>query len=65
MQDFNFGKINLVKDWIREISESNNLPQSVIEHVGGKMFISGSYRTGVHRKDTNIDALCVAPRHVD
>ena len=29
------------------------------------MFISGSYRTGVYRKDTNIDALCVTPTHVD
>ena len=43
MQDFNFGKINLVKDWIREIGESNNLPQSLIEHADGKMFTSGSY----------------------
>ena len=50
MQDFNFGKINLVKDWIREISESNNLPQSLIEHADGKMFTSGSYRLGVHTK---------------
>ena len=50
VQDFNFGKINLVKDWIWEISESKNLPQSVIEHADGKMFMPGSYRLGVYTK---------------
>ncbi|KAE8586372.1 hypothetical protein XENTR_v10021648 [Xenopus tropicalis] len=60
------GKLNnLVKEWIREISELKNLPQSVIENVGGKIFTFGSYRLGVHTKGADIDALCVAPRHVD
>ena len=53
------GKLNnLVKEWIREISESKNLPQSVIENVGGETFTSGPYRLGVHTKPANIDA-CV------
>ncbi|KAB0361078.1 hypothetical protein FD754_005234, partial [Muntiacus muntjak] len=60
------GKLNnLVKEWIREISESKNLPPSVIENVGGKSFTFGSYRLGVYTKDADIDAFCVAPRHVD
>ncbi|MEE6494467.1 hypothetical protein FKM82_017146, partial [Ascaphus truei] len=60
------GKLNnLVKEWIREISEIKNLPQAVIENVGGKIFTFGSYRLGVHTKGADIDALCVAPRHVD
>ena len=50
MQDFNFGKINLVKDWIREIGESKNRPQSVTEHADGEMFTSGYYRFGAHTK---------------
>ena len=55
------GKLNnLVKEWIREISESKNLPQSVIENVGGKIFTFGSYRLGVHTKGADIDALCVS-----
>lgn len=60
------GKLNmLVKDWIREISDSKNLPSSLIENVGGKIFTFGSYRLGVHTKGADIDALCVAPRHVE
>uniref|UniRef100_A0A8C9B083 Poly(A) polymerase n=1 Tax=Prolemur simus TaxID=1328070 RepID=A0A8C9B083_PROSS len=48
------GKLNnLVKEWIREISESKNLPQSVIENVGGKIFTFGSYRLGFFIKHYN------------
>ncbi|KAB1266833.1 Poly polymerase gamma [Camelus dromedarius] len=60
------GKLNnLVKEWISEVSESKNLPPSVVATVGGKIFTFGSYRLGVHTKGADIDALCVAPRHVE
>uniref|UniRef100_A0A4W4GTX4 polynucleotide adenylyltransferase n=1 Tax=Electrophorus electricus TaxID=8005 RepID=A0A4W4GTX4_ELEEL len=60
------GKLNsFVKNWIAEISESKNLPPSAIANVGGKIFTFGSYRLGVHTKGADIDALCVAPRHVE
>uniref|UniRef100_A0A3B3RFR8 polynucleotide adenylyltransferase n=1 Tax=Paramormyrops kingsleyae TaxID=1676925 RepID=A0A3B3RFR8_9TELE len=59
-------KLNsLVKEWIKEISESKNLPPSAVANVGGKIFTFGSYRLGVHTKGADIDALCVAPRHVE
>uniref|UniRef100_A0A3P8ULG5 polynucleotide adenylyltransferase n=1 Tax=Cynoglossus semilaevis TaxID=244447 RepID=A0A3P8ULG5_CYNSE len=60
------GKLNnFVKEWIAEISELKNLPPSAISCVGGKIFTFGSYRLGVHTKGADIDALCVAPRHVE
>ncbi|XP_057198629.1 poly(A) polymerase gamma isoform X2 [Triplophysa rosa] len=60
------GKLNsFVKEWIAEISETKNLPQSAVANVGGKIFTFGSYRLGVHTKGADIDALCVAPRHVE
>uniref|UniRef100_A0A8C0WU58 Poly(A) polymerase nucleotidyltransferase domain-containing protein n=1 Tax=Castor canadensis TaxID=51338 RepID=A0A8C0WU58_CASCN len=63
----NTQRINIpMKKWVHELSnDAVNLPQSVIENVGGKLFTYGSYRLGVHTKGADIDALCVAPRHVD
>ncbi|KAI5705570.1 poly(A) polymerase type 3 [Diaphorina citri] len=56
---------NLVKEWIKEVSIAKNIPPTVAEKVGGKIYTFGSYRLGVHHKGADIDALCVAPRHVD
>lgn len=59
-------KLNsLVKEWIRESSINRNMPSNVADQVGGKIYTFGSYRLGVHHKGADIDALCVAPRHVD
>ena len=58
-------KLNtLIKDWIKEISIEKNMPVEVAETVGGHVYTFGSYRLGVHNKGADIDALCVAPRHV-
>ncbi|NXN47107.1 PAPOG polymerase, partial [Rhinoptilus africanus] len=56
---------NLVKEWISELGESKNLPPSAAANVGGKIFTFGSYKLGVHTKGADIDAVCVAPRHVE
>ncbi|NWW47873.1 PAPOG polymerase, partial [Pedionomus torquatus] len=56
---------NLVKEWISELGESKNLSPSAAANVGGKIFTFGSYRLGVHTKGADIDAVCVAPRHVE
>ena len=59
-------KVNeLAKQWIKDVTIKKNQPLSVAEHVGGKIYTFGSYRLGVHNKGADIDALCVAPRHVD
>ncbi|GFQ91216.1 poly(A) polymerase alpha [Trichonephila clavata] len=57
--------IQLFKQWIREISIKKNMPPNVAETVSGKMYTFGSYRLGVHTKGSDIDILCVAPRHVE
>lgn len=41
------------------------MPESIANTVGGKIYTFGSYRLGVHHKGADIDALCVAPRHID
>ncbi|ELU07731.1 hypothetical protein CAPTEDRAFT_223399 [Capitella teleta] len=58
-------KVNiLVKAWIRDVSLSKSMPESLIEVVGGGVYTFGSYRLGVNTKGADIDTLCVAPRHV-
>ncbi len=59
-------KLNeIVIDWIKEVGEKVGKTKEFIEQSSGKIFTFGSYRFGVHSKSTDIDALCVAPRHVD
>ncbi|KAL7295550.1 hypothetical protein TKK_0011191 [Trichogramma kaykai] len=58
-------KLNtLVRKWIRDTSIGRNMPANVADQVGGKIYTFGSYRLGVHDKGADIDALCVAPRHI-
>ncbi|XP_077302896.1 poly(A) polymerase hiiragi [Arctopsyche grandis] len=60
------GKLHsLVRRWIRDLSVQRNMPPSVADTVGGNIYTFGSYRLGVHHKCADIDALCVAPRHVN
>ncbi|XP_022088620.1 poly(A) polymerase beta-like isoform X2 [Acanthaster planci] len=55
----------IVKDWVREMSLKRNIPSTIADTVGGKIYTFGSYRLGVHTKGADIDTLCVVPRHVD
>jgi len=57
------GKI--VKDWIKECGRVDGKDEDTINNSGGKIFEFGSYRLGVHSPGTDIDALVVAPRHID
>ncbi|XP_053620542.1 poly(A) polymerase type 3 isoform X2 [Plodia interpunctella] len=55
----------LVRQWIRDESLRKNMPPSVADTVGGNIYTFGSYRLGVHHRGADIDALCVAPRHIE
>ncbi|XP_071522219.1 poly(A) polymerase type 3 isoform X3 [Panulirus ornatus] len=61
------GKLNnLVTQWIRDVSINvKNMPPQIADTVGGKICTFGSYRLGVAGRDADIDALCVAPRHIE
>ncbi|XP_037945041.1 poly(A) polymerase type 3-like [Teleopsis dalmanni] len=59
-------KLNtLVKQWVKDVSVSKNMPEVAAEKLGGKIYTFGSYRLGVHHKGADIDALCVAPRNIE
>jgi poly(A) polymerase len=54
----------LVKKFVKEISLKNGLSESAANSAGGKIFTFGSYRLGVHGPGSDIDTLCVVPKHV-
>ena len=55
----------LAREWIKDVALQKKMPLSAANRVGGKIYPFGSYRLGVHSKGADIDALCIAPRHVD
>ncbi|XP_028417685.1 poly(A) polymerase type 3-like isoform X2 [Dendronephthya gigantea] len=59
-------KLNtIVKEWIKQLSLEKNIPENLIDQVGGKIFTFGSFRLGVHTQGADIDTLLVAPRHIN
>ena len=56
---------DIIIEWIKECGRVDGKEQDIIDNSGGKLFDFGSYRLNVHSKSTDIDALVVAPRHID
>lgn len=54
----------LVKKFVHKISLARGLSESAAQAAGGKIYTFGSYRLGVHGPGTDIDTLCVVPKHV-
>ncbi|KAJ7194592.1 poly-A polymerase [Mycena pura] len=54
----------LVKGFVRTVSMARGLSEAAATAAGGKIFTFGSYRLGVHAPGSDIDALCVVPKHV-
>ena len=54
----------LVKKFVYEVSIAHGLSEATATAAGGKIFTFGSYRLGVHGPGTDIDTLCVVPKHV-
>ena len=54
----------LVKQFVKKVSMAHGLSESAAAAAGGKIFTFGSYRLGVHAPGSDIDTLCVVPKHV-
>ncbi|PPQ68594.1 hypothetical protein CVT26_003383 [Gymnopilus dilepis] len=54
----------LVKKFVKKVSLQRGLSESAATAAGGKIFTFGSYRLGVHGPGSDIDTLCVVPKHV-
>ncbi|KIY51688.1 Poly(A) polymerase [Fistulina hepatica ATCC 64428] len=54
----------LVKKFVRTVSLARGLSEAAANAAGGKIFTFGSYRLGVHGPGSDIDTLCVVPKHV-
>ncbi|KAJ7368681.1 Poly(A) polymerase central domain-containing protein [Mycena albidolilacea] len=55
---------SLVKKFVRNVAMSRGLSEAAATAAGGKIFMFGSYRLGVHGPGSDIDTLCVVPKHV-
>lgn len=53
-----------MKEFVRKVSLERGLSEAAANAAGGKIFTFGSYRLGVHGPGTDIDTLCVVPKHV-
>ncbi|KFH13178.1 polyA polymerase, partial [Toxoplasma gondii VAND] len=54
----------IVVDWVVEVGMEQGLDEQEARQAGGKIFTFGSYRLGVVTPGSDIDTLCVTPRHV-
>ncbi|KAJ1308456.1 hypothetical protein OPQ81_004160 [Rhizoctonia solani] len=54
----------LVRKFVRTVSLNIGMSEQAASAAGGKIFTFGSYRLGVHGPGSDIDTLCVVPRHV-
>jgi len=53
-----------VKKFVKKVSLARGLSEAAADAAGGRIFTFGSYRLGVHGPGSDIDTLCVVPKHV-
>lgn len=54
----------IVRRWIHEVGIQQGMDDETARSAGGKIFTFGSYRLGLVSPGSDIDTLCLAPKHV-
>uniref|UniRef100_A0A7S1AF78 polynucleotide adenylyltransferase n=1 Tax=Noctiluca scintillans TaxID=2966 RepID=A0A7S1AF78_NOCSC len=54
----------IVLQWIYEVGVQQGMDDDSARRAGAKIFTFGSYRLGLVSPGSDIDALCVAPKHI-
>ncbi|KAI8886806.1 Poly(A) polymerase [Backusella circina FSU 941] len=54
----------MTKAFVYSVSTRDGMTEAQAERSGGKVLTYGSYRLGVHGRDSDIDTLCIFPSHV-
>jgi poly(A) polymerase Pap1 len=54
----------LIKNLVEKCTIATGVSEDQANEGGGNIFISGSYRLGVHTEGTDIDIICCLPRQV-
>ena len=54
----------IVNKWVQEVSVKQGFSGEALRTACGKIFTFGSYRLGLITPSSDIDALCVTPKHI-
>jgi poly(A) polymerase len=54
----------IINKWVNEVSIKQGYTGEALKAACGKVFTFGSYRLGLITPSADIDALCVAPKHI-
>ena len=54
----------VIKKFVYKVSIGRGLSEAAASAAGGKIYTFGSYRLGVHGPGSDIDTLCVVPKHI-